>query len=108
MILTLPHPLVSRATSYQPGSLAEQAKILFAEAEENNLDIEVLNKRIKRWEKCGLCEQEYHGVVKCALAWACWKTYFGGTHPITTSIECTLRDSRAVLNARETPSPGDA
>ena len=32
----------------------------------------------------------------------------GGTHPITTSIECTLRDSRAVLHARETPSPGDA
>ena len=28
----------------------------------------------------------------------------GGTHPITTSIECTLRDSRAALRARETPS----
>ena len=32
----------------------------------------------------------------------------GGTHPITTSIECTLRDSRAALRARETPSPRGA
>ncbi len=30
-----------------------------------------------RWCMCGLCEQKYHGVVKCALAWACWKTYVG-------------------------------
>ena len=26
---------------------------------------------------CGLCKQEHHGVVKCALGWACWKTYLG-------------------------------
>ena len=24
-----------------------------------------------------MCEQHYHGVVKCALGWACWKTYVG-------------------------------
>ncbi len=30
-----------------------------------------------RWSKCGLCEQRYHGVVYCALGWACWKTYLG-------------------------------
>ena len=30
-----------------------------------------------RWYICGLCEQEYHGVVACALGWACWKTYVG-------------------------------
>ena len=24
-----------------------------------------------------MCEQRYHGVVKCALGWACWKTYLG-------------------------------
>ena len=30
-----------------------------------------------RWYTCGLCEQEYHGVVRCALGWACWKTYLG-------------------------------
>ena len=24
-----------------------------------------------------MCEQEYHGVVACALGWACWKTYVG-------------------------------
>ena len=29
------------------------------------------------WHRCSLCEQDYHGVVKCALGWACWKTYVG-------------------------------
>jgi hypothetical protein len=57
--------------------LAEQAKILFAEGEENNLDVKVMNERFARWHECGLCEQRYHGVVYCALGWACWKTYVG-------------------------------
>ena len=26
---------------------------------------------------CSLCEQGHHGVVACALGWACWKTYVG-------------------------------
>ena len=30
-----------------------------------------------RWDTCRLCEQDYHGVVRCALGWACWKTYVG-------------------------------
>ena len=57
--------------------LAEQAKILFAEAEENNLDYKAKIERWNRWDTCSLCEQEYHGVVRCALGWACWKTYLG-------------------------------
>ena len=57
--------------------LAEQAKILVAEAEENNLSEDAINARLKRWYACRLCEQEYHGVVKCALGWACWKAYVG-------------------------------
>ena len=57
--------------------LAEQAKILVAEARENNLDYKVKNERWQRWSTCGLCEQDYHGVVACALGWACWKTYVG-------------------------------
>jgi tetratricopeptide (TPR) repeat protein len=57
--------------------LAEQAKILVAEAEENNLDLKVQNQRWARWYSCSLCEQRYHGVVRCALGWACWKTYVG-------------------------------
>ena len=57
--------------------LAEQAKILFAEAEENNLGDEAWNERWERWHVCSLCEQHHHGVVKCALGWACWKTYVG-------------------------------
>ena len=54
--------------------LAEQAKILWAEAEERNLDI---GARFQRWHTCNLCEQHYHSVVACALGWACWKTYVG-------------------------------
>ena len=57
--------------------LAEQAKILYAEAEENNLDWKVKGERFNRWRICSLCEQRYHGVVMCALGWACWKTYVG-------------------------------
>ena len=57
--------------------LAEQAKILVAEAEENNLGNDAFDKRWDRWHHCGLCEQRYHGIVHCALSWACWKTYVG-------------------------------
>ena len=57
--------------------LAEQAKILVAEALENNLGLKMKSERWRRWDTCGLCEQEYHGVVRCALGWACWKTYVG-------------------------------
>ena len=57
--------------------LAEQAKILFAEAEENNLGDKAVNERWGRWCTCSQCKQHYHGVVRCALGWACWKTYVG-------------------------------
>ena len=57
--------------------LAEQAKILVAEAQENNLGNKVVHERFARWDRCSLCEQKYHGVVACALGWACWKTYVG-------------------------------
>ena len=39
-----------------------------------------------RWDTCSLCEQEYHGVVRCALGWACWKTYVG--RPETDELRC--------------------
>ena len=57
--------------------LAEQAKILIEEAEENNLGAKALFERNGRWSTCSLCEQIYHGVVAGALGWACWKTYVG-------------------------------
>merc|ERR1711938_382703 len=47
------------------------------EAEENNLGWDVKNPMWSRWESCSLCEQRYHGVVRGALGWACWKTYVG-------------------------------
>ena len=57
--------------------LVEQAKILVAEAEENNLDDNDFNTKWRRWDKCSMCEQWYHSGVACALGWACWKTYVG-------------------------------
>ena len=65
--------------------LAEQAKILVEEAEENNLDI---NRKVQlnRWHSCSLCEQKYHGVVRCALGWACWKTYVGRPETDSTRL----------------------
>ena len=57
--------------------LAEEAKILVAEALERNLGNKALERNFCRWYKCSLCEQKYHGDVKCALGWACWKTYVG-------------------------------
>ena len=53
--------------------LARQAKILVEDAEARELD----DSKFERWYTCGLCEQQYHGVVLCALGWACWKTYEG-------------------------------
>jgi len=53
--------------------LARQAKILVEEADERDLD----DNQWHRWYKCSLCEQQYHGVVRSALSWACWKTYLG-------------------------------
>ena len=53
--------------------LAEQAKILSRRRGEQ-FGPKVLNARWNRWSRCSLCEQEYHGVVTCALGWACWKT----------------------------------
>ena len=52
--------------------LAEQAKILLDEVEENNLGHKAKNPRWNRWDTCSLCEQKYHGVVRRALGWACW------------------------------------
>ena len=57
--------------------LAEQAKILWEEAEANNLDLKVKEAGWRRWDTCSLCEQKYHGVVQHALGWACWKTCVG-------------------------------
>ena len=71
--------------------LAEQAKILMEEAEENNLDDKVKQARWDRWDTCSLCKQRHHGVVRCALGWACWKTYLG--RPETdSSRQCAMTE----------------
>ena len=70
-------PGVGRRCARRCLLLLEQAKILFAEAEENNLGNKAFNESFRRWDTCSLCKQRYHGVVQCALGWACWKTYVG-------------------------------
>ena len=50
---------------------------MLAEVEENNLGDKVFCERWERWHTCSMCEQLYHGVMYCALGWACWKTYVG-------------------------------
>jgi len=62
--------------------LARQAQVAVKDAEERYFeDAEERdlhnNSRWTRWHTCGLCKQEYHGVVRCALGWACWNTYVG-------------------------------
>ena len=83
--------------------LLEQAKILFAEAEANNLGENALYKRFQRWHFCSLCEQEYHGVVRCALGWACWKTYVGRpeTDPARRSAMSALENGLSAANHHE-------
>ena len=68
---------VPRGAGRHVSCLARQAQVLVAEAEERNLDDDAFNARWRRWDECRLCEQDYHGVVLCALGWACWKTYVG-------------------------------
>ena len=55
--------------------LARGAEAAVEQAEENNWDDDRWNARWARWTTCRQCEQRYHGVVACALGWACWKTY---------------------------------
>ena len=56
------------------------------EAEENNLfGTQRGTSKWRRWDTCSLCEQDYHGVVSCALGWACWKTYVGRPVPRTVN-----------------------
>ena len=83
--------------------LAEQAKILLAEAEENNLDHKVMDERWARWYKCSLCKQRHHGVVACALGWACWKTYVGRpeTDGARRMAMCVLGNGLALLEAKD-------
>ncbi len=68
-----PNPWPFSAAS--AASLARQAKIQHEEVEENNLGSKAKHASFHRWDTCSLCEQNYHGVVACALGWACWKTY---------------------------------
>jgi hypothetical protein len=55
--------------------LARQAQVEVKQAEDSDVDDDEFHQKWDRWSACRLCEQEYHGVVKCALGWACWKTY---------------------------------
>jgi tetratricopeptide (TPR) repeat protein len=76
--------------------LAEQAKILVAEGLENNL---AFDERWARWHMCSLCEQQYHGVVKWALGWACWKTYLSRPESDTVQFSAMRLLGNGLSNA---------
>ena len=65
------------------------------------MDWKVIQERWRRWHTCSLCEQKYHGVVRCALGWACWKTYLGrpetDVHKDPASTLDDLRESVRTL-----------
>ena len=81
--------------------LAEQAKILVAEADDNNLDDKAFNARWDRWYACSLCEQRYHGVVACALGWACWKTYLGRPETNGTRLNAMTQLGNGLFDAEK-------
>ena len=59
----------------------------------------VFNERWDRWVMCGLCEQNYHGVVRCALGWACWKPYLGRPEEDFTRGMALTRLGNGLFNA---------
>ena len=80
--------------------LAEQAKILIAEVEENNLGDDAFNARWVRWHVCSICEQHHHSVVLCALGWACWKTYVGRPEENFSRIDAMTELGNALETVR--------
>ena len=58
-----------------------------ADDERSRRNSDVRQARWDRWSFCNLCGQRYHGVVQCALGWACWKTYLGRPGTCWTPID---------------------
>ncbi len=54
----------------------------------------------RRWDTCGLCEQEYYGDVLCALGGACWKTYMGRPETDLARRFAMTRLEHGLLEAR--------
>ena len=59
--------------------LARQAEI--AVDDDPTHGREPLDTRFARWNQCRLCGQYYTKTVRCALGWACWKTYLSRDDP---------------------------
>ena len=58
-----------------------------ADDERSRRNSDVRQARWDRWSFCNLCGQRYHGVVQCALGWACWKTDLGRPGTCWTPID---------------------
>ena len=54
--------------------LVEQAKLAVAD----DMSRESEQQKWSRWTICRLCHQPIRGKVKCAIGWACWRTYADG------------------------------
>jgi len=51
--------------------LVRQAEMSVKEKEEWNT-----GEGMRKWTTCFDCGQDFHGAVKVAVGWACWKTCF--------------------------------
>ena len=54
--------------------LVEQAKLAVAD----DMSKESEQQKWSRWTICRMCHQPIRGKVKCAIGWACWRTYADG------------------------------
>ena len=79
--------------------LAEQAKILCDEADENNLGDMDATATLDDLREAVTTLEETSRTARRVL---------GGAHPTVVKMERALRDARAALRARETPPPGSA
>ena len=76
--------------------LTEQAKLLFAEAEDNNLGYASPGATLDDLREAVETSEE---IARTA------RSVFGGAHPKSKEIEGVLKRARAKLRARETPEP---
>ena len=73
--------------------------------EENNLD-EGVEREVRAVVHVVCVSKQYHGVVKCALRWACWKTNLGLPEADWARGKCDEAAREPVYTSRRPPRGG--
>ena len=70
--------IVSGCACHGGAGLAHVA-CLVRQAEMSMKEMDELNtgQGVRKWQTCFDCGQNFHGAVRLAIGWACWKTYLG-------------------------------